>query len=354
MKRLSLAVFLSTFLLTTSHAQQQVPVEMQAARQLREIPESTGTARAAVIVSTPEKTGWDETARKVHNQLKGMRLDVVMYIHYMDFAASPGIKRRYIELLKARRVENIFLIRAEEARSKLLLAPRGEDMLIDLTAEAWYADTPVLNDALYELALTIKRMGYETKNFLIPDAPEIFEDIPLIQATEFPSYPTQLKRLPVGVTRFTTLPIDSANLTTDQIVAIKRYNDQQEEKNRQLEAYFANYPYKYEMVDPMTDEEAYKAGFQFILKHLHTSGRTIKKLLNYESASIETDYITVVPLPGGKRTMKTIPVETQVYKWYLKQTIANDAYLGRYWDADQDWQKALDYYFTHMINEFND
>lgn len=354
MKKLSVLLFVFVVLVPAASAQQEVPVELQAARQLKEIPESTGIARLAVIISTPQKSGWRETARKIHNQLKGMRLDIVMYLHYMDFSASPGIRNRYIDLLKSRRVENIFLIRVDEKRAKILLAPRGEQMLIDLTAEAWYSDTPDINDGLYELALTIKRMGYETKNFLIPDAPEVFEDIPLIRATEFPSYPTQLKRLPVGVTRFPTLPIDSVSLTNDQIRAIARYNSSQEEKNKKLEKYFSSYPYDFEMVEPMTDEEAYKAGFQFILKHLHTSGKTIKKLLNYDSPSIETDYITVIPLPDGKRTMKTIPVESQVYKWYLKQTIANDAYLGRYWDADQDWQKALDYFFTHMLNEFND
>jgi hypothetical protein len=260
---------------------------------------------------------------------------------------------KYVEFLNIRAIKNLIFISVLSKESRILVKPYTQtNPIINVLDDGWYTQTSLLNDALYEMALGVKRNEFEFSNFLIPDQPEIFEDMPLFKGTHFPSFPTRLKRFPIAVTIFSPYEIDTVNATPDQIKVVEAYNREIAEKNRRLKEIFEKYPYEYEFITEMDDKTAYQKGYQYVLRSFNTSGKNIKKLLNYEFNDKETDYITVVPLEGGGRTLQTTPVEKSVYKFYIKQTIAGDVYVGRHWDADANWENALRYHLMHMIEDF--
>ena len=55
--------------------------------------------------------------------------------------------------------------------------------------------------------------------------------------------------------------------------------------------------------------------------------------------------------PDGTITLRTIPVEAPVYKFYIKNLLRNEVYVGESWDADETWQEALDNYLSAMVEE---
>ena len=332
---------------------QEVPIELRLAKEEKKLPDNLTSVRTAVILHAPNGQSWKKTAEKVHNQLRQMGIDAIVYLNYRDLTASLQLKNKFIEFLNVRRVENLIFISSLKQDHRLLITSYAKTKnLIRLNATSWYTEAATLNDVLFELALAIKKKEYEFTNFLIPDQPEIFEDMPLFKGTHFPSFPTRIKRLPLAVTKFATYAIDSTQASPQQLSEVKKYNEKIKRKNQQLEQAFKAFPYKYEMTEPITDEEAYRKGYQFVLRHFNTSGENIKKLLNYEINAQETDYISIVPLEGGGRTLKTIPIDEPVYKFYIKQTIAGDVYVGRHWDAAVNWEEALKNFLLHMKNDF--
>jgi hypothetical protein len=63
-------------------------------------------------------------------------------------------------------------------------------------------------------------------------------------------------------------------------------------------------------------------------------------LLNYEVDEDDEYYITV-KITKGKPSMRYIPTQAPVYKYYIKNLKTKNIYLGKNWDADETWQESL-------------
>ena len=112
-------------------------------------------------------------------------------------------------------------------------------------------------------------------------------------------------------------------------------------KNLRLKDIMEGYPFEYyflESGDGVTEVE--KRGYQYILLDLHTTGTSIKEMLGYNMVEGETDYMTVKNR-GGDISLKKIPIDAPVVKYYVKQVLSGDVYLGSEWDADMSWDEAL-------------
>ena len=77
-------------------------------------------------------------------------------------------------------------------------------------------------------------------------------------------------------------------------------------------------------------------------------GEIFVELLNYEIDYTETDYITLKTIMDEITTLEQIPVNAPVYKYYMKQIVNKEIYLGVQWDADLTWEGAL----LNHINNF--
>jgi hypothetical protein len=54
----------------------------------------------------------------------------------------------------------------------------------------------------------------------------------------------------------------------------------------------------------------------------------------------ETAYASIT-FPGGQLQLKTIPAQTEVYKFYFRHIDNGNVFLGNKWDADENWLDAL-------------
>ena len=50
----------------------------------------------------------------------------------------------------------------------------------------------------------------------------------------------------------------------------------------------------------------------------------------------------------GKVTLRSIPVNAPVYKYYVKHLYTKDVYTGDKWDADETWEDALQNFIMKM------
>ncbi len=123
-------------------------------------------------------------------------------------------------------------------------------------------------------------------------------------------------------------------------IAVPRMGDAASDK--ELELYLQqSFQAKYEFVEPAEDEiDLRQKGFVYILRFIHARGSFAKDILGYDMSKSETALVTV-SYPNGALQLKTIPSETIIYKFYIKNMEDENIYLGPKWDADINWQDAL-------------
>ena len=355
MHKLHLPVVFFLLILTLPlHAQVEV-IEFELVKKTHQVPLTLTSQRTAVVIATDQKNEeWKRVANSIHHQLRFMGIDAILYVHYQDYQASPTVNQSFRNLLAARDIRHLVFAQVNELGAKLAVMALHDQGTIKIDDSSWYAEGATLDEALLQLALDLKKVPIIKSNFLIAEYPETIEDLPLIKGSHFPNYPDHLKRLKLAVTLFSAIAYDSLSSALSPAVrsAIETYNAQIAQQNQQLRRAFDDYPYPHVFVEDATDALLYKKGYQYVLRSLHTSGVTIKQWLDYTTTNNETDYITMVPTPDGRRALKTIPINETVYKFYVEQTVASDVHVGRYYDAEQEFTKALSNFLGHLKNQF--
>lgn len=322
------------------------PSEFQLISKTREVSPEIFHNRSTVIFSSPRKDEvWKEKAERIHRQLIRMGVDPVIYLHYDDFTSGITVTRKFHDLMATRNISNIFLIHDGERIKQMAVIP-FENGRMNFSGKSWYDEAASLNDVIFKFALEVKKLDISNTNFLVADYPEIVEDVILFNGKQYPNYPSRLTRATLAVTLYPTISDpDSINLP-----GIRNHNEKVEALNNTIKATFRDYPFPYQFVQDDTDENLYKNRFQYVLRVLNTSGKTIRNMLNYEVDENETDYISVVPLPNGSRTLKTYGIDEKVYKCYIQQTARSDVHVGRYWDADKSLSQAITNFLLHLQN----
>lgn len=102
-----------------------------------------------------------------------------------------------------------------------------------------------------------------------------------------------------------------------------------------------HYPFKYQFFEPDTPEQDVRQkGCLYVLCCIHTRGFAAMDLLGYNTTKTGSA-IASVSYPNGEMQLKTIDVNQPIYKFYFKQLVNENIYLGTRWDADVTWQQAL-------------
>ena len=322
------------------------------------LPENLTSARSAVIIKIDNlereyqiRNQWESYAQKVHSKIIKMSIDPICYIHYDDWNSGPMIKKAYTEEMIERGVENIILasttkVGLEDFNKIQIFKFNQSTSLIANNETLWAMESPSLEKIMLRLGRQILSQGLERKNFLIPEEPYILKDLPVFNGIQLSNYPGQLRRATLGVVapiKITT-PVNSSE---ELQAAIENYNSEIEDEINEMKLILSNYPYKYELIEYGEDEELYKKGYQFVLMSICSTGKSIRNFLNYRTIN-ETDYISIIPKDSGEVSLKTIPVEANVCKYFIKQTIAHDVHVGKQWDSDVTWQSALRHYIINL------
>ncbi len=86
------------------------------------------------------------------------------------------------------------------------------------------------------------------------------------------------------------------------------------------------------------------------MHYVHCRGKTAKDLLGYDITRGESAYGSVT-FPNGIPQVKTIPVETTVFKFYIKHIESGNTFLGTKWDADESQVQAMKNYIMAFKSE---
>ena len=323
------------------------------------VPEKLGSERTAVIFSIPERN--DEFVSvgdpqkflaQVHQAFVTMGIDAIFYLSDINYTASHHARLAYVELFNQRRIENIILISQTNNGFEFLMAPfSGSSRLIKDGGDAFYQEAADLYTLLLNVGKEVRRADQELANFLIPEKPNVLKGLSIVENTLLKNYPGILRRSKLAVERFS--PLDSTNISDAEVLEnVKRFNQEVAEKNRQLEQLIQSYPYEYEIVDPMSDDDLKRNRYQFLLRSVRSSAGIVKQILDYEVPPGETGFVSIIPIMPDQTRVKTIPRDAIVYKFYIRQNISKNVHVGE-WDADVTWQEALSNMIGNLTQELN-
>lgn len=335
-----------------------------------ELPADLLTTRSAVLVSVPPKNArtsergdWKGFSSEMHQEFRKMGIDAVMYLNMDDVMAGMDATAAFSEFLNSRQITNLILLSKvnvkiggkESERVVIVITPyNGKKSFMGNGQPAWKDQDKDQAKVVKNLGRAVYKSKQEQKNFLITETPEFFSDVDMIKSRRFPSFAVDLKIDKLAVPMYTKVEVPAdrpAGIVNNNVEKeVEKYNAGVARANTVLENTLKNYPFNYEPVAyDGDDKKLFQQGFQYVLLNLHTTGYTIRELLNYEVDKSETDYITM-KMKDGKTLLRTIPVNAPVYKFYVKHLATGDIYLGTRWDADETVDEAL----ANYINNFKD
>lgn len=325
----------------------------------QDLPLDLTSSRCAVIISIEEdedvlgpRPEWGTFATRIHRELRKMHIDPVCYVFNGDVNAGPEIKNAFIDAFVARGISNIILfeksyVGLEETYSIKVASFNGKPELIARDEAVWLQENVPFNLIFLRLGRKIIGQNLERTNHLIPERPNLIEDLPLFTGAHFKTFPGSIRRSKLAVIIPEKYEIPPG-LNPSEIQILKNENLRVERKIQEIKFVMSQYPYSYELVPYATDEVLTKQGFQYALLPFYSSGSVIKNMLNYKVSGAETDFISVVPKDSLGVALKTIPVNQPVFKYYIRQTIAHDVYVGKEWDSDLSWESAMTNFIINL------
>jgi hypothetical protein len=335
-----------------------------------QLPEDFLSTKTAVFVSVPpdsrntsERGDWKVFSETAHMQIEKMGIDAVAYYFMDDLKSGNDPALYFANELKKRDVKNIILLSRVPLKIKgnvtertvLVITPfNGENSFISNGQKAWKTQAKDLDKVLKTLGREVYKDKQLKTNFMVLDHPEFFTDADIISRRRFPVYASDLKvdKLAIPKSALVAIPESRPGGAINKSVEkeITEYNKQVVLNQNKMERIMKSYPLKYGFTENLTEKELYQQEYQYILLRLNTTGVNIKQMLDFEINPNETNYITVENKNGGI-TMRNIPVNAPVYKYYVKHLYTKDVYVGTKWDADESWEDALANFITNMKEE---
>lgn len=297
----------------TGHAQSPVTSKLQLTENA---PVDLLASRAIVLHDHIFKQSELQEIQKAFQQIG---IDAVAYFEKDIVMAGKDVTKAFAEYFASRQVKYLILLEKSESRFQFIAIPFNQKQsLFDVATPAW----SVQNERLKDLLVIVFQDSWRSQkkqNFLINEFPE-----------------TDIKVDPIKGNRQEFYAID---LKVDNLAVPKFGNEVMDKELEQL--FQASYPLKYKITEVGVDEqELRRQGFNYVMCFVHTRGKAAKEILGYDVSRPETAYASIT-FPSGQLQLKTIPEETEVYKFYFRHIDNENVFLGTKWDADIQWQDAL-------------
>ena len=333
------------------------------------IPKDILQKRSAVLVSVPQRSAsnsergdWKSYAARAHSFLRKIGIDPVIYIYLDDVLAGPEVSAAYANYLSERGIKYIIILskvllkfgsKIDTTNVVVITAFNVNSTIISNGQTAWKDQNKDLEKIMRNIYRITVRQDFQKTNNLIIDQPEFLGGINIITSQRNESFPLNLRTDVLAVPRFTDYLIPSNvpdNAINNRILKdIRESNSANVKLNQELDNAFQGYSGKYELVDySRGEDQLFKDGYQYILLRLNTTGLSIKQMLGYEIKPDETDYITIKKKPEGNITLRSIPSDAPVYKFYIKQLARKEVYIGETWDSDETWEDALRNFLSNL------
>ena len=345
--------------LTKSIAQSTV-YDFVSVNKTSNLPTELTNQRSAVVFSVPwyeeeiNKVGeYDKMIGQAHKAFRTMGIDAVFYLNNLSLKASSSSLDSYSEIFKRRVIKNVIFITKKQSAFEILIAPfSNSNKFIEEDAEVFYLEDTNLSNVLLRLGKEVRRAELENTNFLIPEKASFLDGVSIVENTLLKNYPGILRRSKLAVERFAYL--DTVNVRDPQVLnRVNRRNEELRRKNEELEQIFrSSYPYEWEMIDPLSDDELKRKRLQFVLRSISGPAKAVRLMLNYEVLPTETGFVSVIPVMPDQKRVITLPKNAIVHKFFIRQNISKNVHVGE-WDADVTWQEALNNMIGNLSQELN-
>jgi len=305
------------------------------------IPDGLLIDRSAIVISAqqdangnlmPERTlAWAERFQQMFEE---QGVDVVMAFRQLDLLSGREPWAAFENLMVSRGIRYLInLIENSDGTFTVSIASLPEQApLLGAQLPAYSLTAGDLESLVTNLRLEIIRADLSRENFMVLGTPEFFEDVPMITKNRYESFPLDLR-------------LDK--------IAIRWPDDAGDDFKQQFGEYMDSlYPHQFGFVPAVwTDQQIRNEGYQYTLNWVYATGYSLKKVFNYEIKEGENSYITFMTLGPNKKDIKSIPIYTPVYKFYMRHIVTGDIYLGKEWDADLDWMDALKHHVYNYRGE---
>ena len=329
------------------------------------IPKDLQTSKSIVVISiqdddTKVRGDWETIAEQAHFYIRKLGIDAVLYFYIDDLIAGYDVQLAIAAQMNAREVKNIFMLSKDVVNGKdqfigVLTTYNQRPNFISNNQAAWKSQTTDMEILFRNLARAIDNAALTMENLLIMDSPEYFQGVDIIRGKRFESFNTDLRIDRIAIPQFLDLPIpeNSGDQSTEKIVAlINEENANNLSRNAQLEQLMSDYSYKFAIVPYEYDEKKLLTkGFQFVLMRINSSGKNVRKLLGYDINDEVDALVTIKKDKEQNVSIKSIPIDGMIYKYYVKHINSGDIYLGEQWDGNDNWQDALNNHITAIIKK---
>lgn len=329
------------------------------------IPKDLQTSKSIVVISiqdddTKVRGDWKTIADQAHFYIRKLGIDAVLYFYIDDLIAGYDVQLAIAAQMNAREVKNIFMLSKDVVNGNdqfigVLTTYNQRPNFISNNQAAWKSQTTDMEILFRNLARAIDNAALTRENLLIIDSPEYFQGVEIIRGKRFETFNTDLRIDRIAIPQFIDLPIpeNSGDQSTEKIVSlINEENANNLSRNAQLEQLMSDYSYKFAIVPYEYDEKKLLTkGFQFVLMRINSSGKNVRKMLGYDINDEVDALVTIKKDKEQNVSIKSIPIDGMIYKYYVKHINSGDIYLGEQWDGDDNWQDAFNNHIAAIIKK---
>jgi hypothetical protein len=300
----------------------QVPVDPMSAllkrlnTEANVLPEKLLASKSVVIY---QGNFTEKEFSTIQTQFQRTGVDAVAYYDAELFFAGKDVELGLFTYLNQRDIVSLILLAKKATGYKLAVSLfNKKENWIDQDQPAWAENS----NSLAELLRSLYRQSWSQQvkqNFLINDYAE--------------------RDLPFSIFRGRRSEFFAVDLKVDKL-AVPAF--QSKEDSIVLAGLLTAYPFNYGLTDKTwTTQKLRQEGYLYELCYIYARGKTARSLLGYEVKEGESGFISLSFLEG-KSQMKTFAADIPVYKFYVRHVVSGNIFLGKAWDADPDWKKALE------------
>lgn len=293
--------------------------------------------KSIVLLSVPMDDApneWQETLDEMQTFFAEVGLDAVAYFYVDLFDVSLNKPQALPEFINTRGIENVIILSAKNLEGPLFLGItqfNKTESLWNKGASAFARLTSDLSTVWQELDTYFRTDQFRRTNLLVNENPEFF--YPTVETGVIGrSIPPQVAEFkialrPVDLNKFSTQPL--LKVQHGYMFAEDSVTQQVSMQNRQLQMLSADSTNTMEIVSlKQNDATLRRSGFIYELKMLKAKESTLDQW---------------IPLPEGKK-----PSEKTVYKFYLDDLRTNTIFIGKDWDASENWFDALNAFVAQI------
>jgi hypothetical protein len=248
----------------------------------------------------------DKDLQQAQSQFAQTGIDAVLTMPIQRVLGGHDVTTTTVALFNKREIQVLAFVQKYLTTYTVTLASYSGNAKLVNTSTIWQLSGP----SLYEVLLQVNREALNTfkkQNLLISDSAESANENSIITGSRVEAF--------------------TADLRVDRMAV--RLSGRQEEDNL-LKEICRNYPFKLEFVsDSITDAQLRQKGFWYTLNSVTGDENLVRNVLGYPQTETKTTNT-------GTGTKK---LESEIF------------YLGRSWDADPYWPKALENFINNVRKE---